>query len=84
MAPLTGEKITRHEQATKCFISHYSYRPFIDGDTEWRKVADHDHVTGYYHSAAHDFCNSLRRVCFEIPVFSHNFLIIFEDTMDIV
>ena len=73
MAPLTGDKLTRHEQSTECCICHKNNRPFIDGDTEWRKVADHDHVTGYYLGAAHDLCNRLRRVCFEIPVFFHNF-----------
>ena len=38
-----------------------------------RKVADHDHVTGYYFGAAHDECNRKRRVVYDIPVFFHNF-----------
>ena len=38
-----------------------------------RKLADHDHVTGYYIEASHDECNRKRRVVFDIPVSFHNF-----------
>ena len=73
MPPLRGEKLNRHRVANECCICHNPRRPFIDGHPDWRKVADHDHITGYYLGAAHDLCNRNRRVCFEIPVFFHNF-----------
>lgn len=46
---------------------------FIDGDTKWPKVAKHNYATVYYLGASHNLCNILRRLCFQIRVFFHNF-----------
>ena len=73
MVPLRGRKLEQHVNATECCICHRANRPFVDGDPDFRKVADHDHVTGYYRGAAHDLCNRKRRVVYDIPVFLHNF-----------
>jgi len=73
MRVLSRKQLDAHRQAATCCICHNPHRPFIDGDGNWQKVHDHDHVTGYYIGAAHDLCNRRRRVVYEIPVFLHNF-----------
>ena len=73
MPPLRGRKLEEHTNATECCICHSATRPFVDGDPNFRKVADHDHVTGYYRGAAHDICNRQRRVVYDVPIFIHNF-----------
>ena len=62
-----------YDNAVICCICHRQDRPFDATIHNDRKVADHDHVTGYYIKAAHDECNRKRRVVFDIPVFLHNF-----------
>ena len=56
-----------------CCICRRKNRPFDPNIHNDRKVADHDHVTGYYIGAAYDECNRKRRVVFDIPVFFENF-----------
>ena len=46
---------------------------FVDGDSNYRKVADHDEVTAYYCGAARDLCNRKRQVVYDLPGFLHNF-----------
>ena len=73
MPPLKGEKLERHLKATVCCICHLESKPFDENNPNLRKVADHDHITGYYRGAAHDLCNRKRRVAYDIPIFIHNF-----------
>ena len=56
-----------------CHICKRIYQQFIDSDPNFRKVRDHDHITKKFIDAAHDICNRLRRVVYEIPVCFHNF-----------
>ena len=73
MNTLSIEENDRYLNATLCHICKRIYQPFIDSDPNFRKVRDHDHITGKFIDAAHDICNRLRRVVYEIPVFFHNF-----------
>ena len=73
MRTLTSDQDMKYRAATECCICHNKKRPFDSGDDDWRKVRDHDHVTGYFLGAAHNLCNKRRRVVFQIPVFFHNF-----------
>ena len=73
MKPLTRQQQEDHNNAVVCCICHRQNRPFDPDTPNDRKVADHDHVTGYYIGAAHDECNRKRRVVYDIPVFFHNF-----------
>ena len=73
MRTLTADQDMKYRAATDCCICHNKKRPFDSGDDDWRKVRDHDHVTGYFLGAAHNLCNKRRRVVFQIPVFIHNF-----------
>ena len=54
MQNLTEAQRNRHLEATVCCICRRSDRPFDGEHADWRKVHDHDHVTGYYIGAAHD------------------------------
>ena len=71
--PLSRQQKIDHDNALICCISHRQTPPFDQTIPNDRKVADHDHVTGYYIGAEHDECNRNRRVVFDILVFSHNF-----------
>ena len=72
MRTLSAEQDNRFTNATECCICHSKNRPF-DNTDDWRKVRDHDHITGYFIGAAHNLCNKRRRVVFQIPIFIHNF-----------
>jgi len=54
-----------------CVYCHKGFTVF--GNVNFRKVRDHDHVTGLYRGAAHSICNLRVRKQFKIPVFIHNF-----------
>ena len=73
MRPLSTEQETKYNNAKECCICHNKKRPFKSDDDDWRKVRDHDHVTGYYIGPAHNLCNKRRRIVFQVPVFIHNF-----------
>ena len=73
MRPLSRQQQMKHENALICCICHRLTRPFDPTIPNDRKVADHDHFTGYYIGTAHDECNRKRRVVYDIPVYFHNF-----------
>ena len=73
MRPLSCQQQTNHDNAVLCCICRRQNRPFDPNIQNDCKVADYDHVTGYYIGAAHDECNRKRRVVFDNPVFFHNF-----------
>ena len=73
MRPLTEEQEMKYNAATECCICHSKKRNFVPYEDDWRKMRDHDHVTGYFIGAAHNLCNKRRRVVFQITVFIHNF-----------
>ena len=62
----------KYDAATVCCICKNKKRSFDPEQDDWRKVHDHDHVTGYFFGAAHNLCNKRRRVVFQIPCFIHN------------
>ena len=72
MKPLTREQQMRYDAATTCCICKNENLPFDPEQDDWRKVRDHDHVTGYFFGAAHNLCNKRRRVVFQIPCFINN------------
>ena len=39
---------------------------------KYHKVRDHDHYTGKFRDAAHNFCNLRYKTQKEIPIISHN------------
>ena len=49
MRPLSAAQDMRYNTATECCICHRKNRPFDSDQDDWRKVHDHDHVTGYFH-----------------------------------
>ena len=73
MRTLSEQQDIQHNDATECCICHNKKRPFDPLSDDWRKVRNHDHVTGYYIGAAHNLCNKRRRVVFKILIFIHNF-----------
>ena len=72
MRDLTEAQRNRYLEATICCICRRADRPFDGEHADWRKVQDHDHVTGYYINAAHDLCNRQRKVIYNVPVFFQN------------
>ena len=72
MKPLSKEKQKNYNADTVCCICHNKNQPFDPYEDDWRKVHDHDHVTGYFINAAHNLCNKRRRVVSLIPFFMHN------------
>ena len=73
MRPLSRQQQTDHDNAVVCCICRRQNRPFDPTIPNDRKVADHDHVSGFYIGAAHDECNRKRRVVYDIPVFFSQF-----------
>lgn len=73
MRTLSEQQDIQYNEAKVCCICHNKKQPFDSSTDDWRKVRDHDHVTGYYIGAAHNLCNKRRRVVFQIPIFIHNF-----------
>ena len=70
MKDLTEAQRPRNLEANECCICHRADRPFDPEHADWRKVHDHDHVTGYYIGALHDLCNRQHKVVYNVPVFS--------------
>ena len=66
MRPLSRQQQMNHENALICCICHRQTRPFDSTIPNDRKVAEYDHVTGYYIGAAHDECNQKCRVVFDL------------------
>ena len=70
MKRLSARQQEEYDNATRCYICRHE---FIEGKAKGHKVRDHDHITGWFISAAHRQCNLVRPVSFKIPVFLHNF-----------
>ena len=73
MTTLSRKQQRDHDNAVVCCICRRQNRVFDTFIPNDRKVADHDHATGFYIKAAHDKCNRKRRVVYDIPEFFHNF-----------
>ena len=73
MRPLSRLQQTNLDNAVLNCICRCQNRPFYLNTHNDGKVADHDHVKGYFICAAHDECNRKGRVFIDIPVFFHNF-----------
>lgn len=58
-----------YNKAKKCYICK---EPFDKYSVQKRKVADHDHVSGKIHGAAHSLCNLQRKSPYYTPIFFHN------------
>ena len=67
---LSARQQKEYDHATRCYLCRHE---FIEGEAKGPKVRDHDHITGWFISAAHRQCNLERPVSFNIPVFFHNF-----------
>ena len=73
MRPLSRQQQTDHDNAIVCCICRRENRPFDPTSANDRKVADSDHVSGFYIGAAHDECTRKCRVVYDIFVLFHNF-----------
>lgn len=58
-----------YQHATVC---HICKRSFDCSSRKYKKVVDHDHVTGKMVGAAHSICNLFRSGCYRTPIFFHN------------
>jgi len=48
----------KHDNAILCYLCRREFDPVLAAhDQNWRKVRDHDHMTGLYRGAAHAICN---------------------------
>ena len=56
-------------KAKKCYICN---KPFAIDNFKYKKVVDHDHVSGKILGAAHSLCNLQRQAPFRTPIFFHN------------
>ena len=70
MKRLSARQQEEYDNATLCYICRHE---FVEGEAKGPKVRDHDHITGWFISAAHRQCTLERPVSFKIPVFFHNF-----------
>ena len=59
------------QHATTCHICHQAFE--WETTVGYKKVRDHDHLTGRFIGAAHSSCNLKRRKILKIPIFFHNF-----------
>ena len=58
-----------YRAATLC---HICKKDFDSGSRLYKKVVDHDHVTGNIVQAAHSICNLQRQGPFRTPIYFHN------------
>ena len=65
----SAEDWRSYQHATVC---HICERPFNHSIKKYKKVVDHDHVTGKMVGAAHLICNLFRSGCYRTPIFFHN------------
>ena len=56
----------------KAKVCHICGGQFKNESRSYRKVLDHDHVTGKIMGAAHSLCNLTRSGPFHTPIFFHN------------
>ena len=70
MKRLSCRQQEEYDNATRCYICRHE---FEEGEAKGPKVRDHNHITGWFISAAHRKCNLDRPVSFKMPVFFHNF-----------
>ena len=67
---LTNHQLFQHEMSTNC---HICGEAFDDTHKNYRKVADHDHISGAYIGPAHSLCNLHRSEMTRLVGFAHNF-----------
>ena len=65
----TQEEWRRYHEATHC---HICEREFVPESRMYKKVVDHDHVTGGKMQAAHSICNLHRQGPYHTPLYFHN------------
>ena len=67
---LSARQQEEYDNATGCYICR---NEFVENEAKGLEVRDHDHITGWFISAAHSQSNLERRVSFKITMFFHNF-----------
>ena len=65
----TKEEWKSYQEAEVCHICERTFIPHVQN---YRKVPDHDHLTGKMVGAAHSLCNLARSGPFHTPIFFHN------------
>ena len=65
----TQEEWRRYHEATHC---HICEREFVPESRMYKKVVDHDHVTGGKMQVAHSICNLHRQGPYHTPLYFHN------------
>ena len=63
------EEWRQYHDATHC---HICKKGFVDGCRFYKKVVDHDHVSGAIIQAAHSICNLQRQGPYRTPIYFHN------------
>ena len=63
------EEWLAYRQAETC---HICEKPFDNQSLRYRKVVDHDHVSGKIVEAAHSICNLQRQGPYLTPLYFHN------------
>ena len=65
----TSTEWKSYHKTKKCYICN---KPFANDNFKYKKVVDHDHVSGKILGAAHSLCNFQRQAPFRTPIFFHN------------
>lgn len=65
---MTKQQYEEYRNAKVCYICKKNF----SNTKEYRKVRDHNHITGKYRGAAHDQCNLKLKLSYKIPVIFHN------------
>ena len=62
----------RYMRATKCHVCHQGFSNKPEDRGKYKKVRDHDHLTGKPIGASHWICNTQRKVKKKLVVYCHN------------
>ena len=65
----TSKEWDLYDMTEKC---HICKKPFLNDGFKFKKVVDHDHVTGKILGAAHSICNFKRQSPYYTTIFFHN------------
>ena len=65
----TPDEWKLYEEAQQCYICK---KPFLNDGFKFKKVVDHDHITGEILGAAHSICNLQRQAPYHTTIYFHN------------
>ena len=65
----TSSEWELYHKAKECYICKGTFK---NNDFKYKKVVDHDHISGKIFGAAHSLCNFKRQSPYYTPIFFHN------------